>query len=149
MSIHSGHRQRMRQRFLKNGLEGLNDHEILELLLYYCIPRQDTNPYAHRLIERFGSLTGVLRAQEKELMEVEGIGENTAFYLNLLMETIRHYQIKSYNDLPEQEQILNSVESCGEYLRPYFEKQANEVISLKSQLECAFRIRQMQQDLNE
>ena len=59
-NIHQGHREKMRQRFLKSGLEGFADHEALELLLYYAIPRQDTNPIAHRLMDRYGSLTAVL-----------------------------------------------------------------------------------------
>ena len=58
--IHQGHREKMRQRFLKSGLESFADHEALELLLYYAIPRRDTNPIAHRLMERYGSLTAVL-----------------------------------------------------------------------------------------
>ena len=59
-NIHQGHREKMRQRFLKSGLESFADHEALELLLYYAIPRQDTNPIAHRLMDRYGSLTAVL-----------------------------------------------------------------------------------------
>ena len=59
-NIHQGHREKMRQRFLKSGLESFADHEALELLLYYAIPRRDTNPIAHRLMERYGSLTAVI-----------------------------------------------------------------------------------------
>ena len=73
-NIHQGHREKMRQRFLKSGLEGFADHEALELLLYYAIPRRDTNPIAHRLMERYGSLTAVLSAPAEDLKKVEGIG---------------------------------------------------------------------------
>ena len=66
-NIHRGHREKMRQRFLKSGLEGFADHEALELLLYYAIPRQDTNPIAHRLMDRYGSLTAVLSAPAEDL----------------------------------------------------------------------------------
>ena len=62
MGIHDGHREKMRQRFLKGGLEPFADHEALELLLYYAIPRRDTNPIAHALMERYGSLRAVLSA---------------------------------------------------------------------------------------
>ena len=65
-NIHQGHREKMRQRFLKSGLEGFADHEALELLLYYAIPRQDTNPIAHRLMDRYGSLTAVLSAPAED-----------------------------------------------------------------------------------
>ena len=57
MGIHDGHREKMRQRFLTGGLDGFADHEALELLLYYAIPRRDTNPIAHALMERYGSLS--------------------------------------------------------------------------------------------
>ena len=72
-NIHQGHREKMRQRFLKSGLEGFADHEALELLLYYAIPRQDTNPIAHALMERYDSLSGVLNAPVEDLEKVEGI----------------------------------------------------------------------------
>ena len=71
-NIHQGHREKMRQRFLKSGLEGFADHEALELLLYYAIPRQDTNPIAHRLMERYGSLSAVLSAPAEDLLKVAG-----------------------------------------------------------------------------
>ena len=62
MSVHEGHRQRKKEQFREHGLDAFADHEALELLLYYAIPRQDTNPIAHRLLERFGSLEGVFSA---------------------------------------------------------------------------------------
>ena len=60
--VHGGHRDRMRRRYLEQGLEGFNDHEALELLLFYAIGRMDVNPLAHRLMEHFGSFRGVLDA---------------------------------------------------------------------------------------
>mgnify|MGYP000302549879 CR=1 FL=1 len=62
MSIHEGHRQRMRRQLKTSGMDSLSDVQVLEVLLYYAIPRADTNPIAHRLLERFGSLSGVLEA---------------------------------------------------------------------------------------
>ena len=73
MGIHDGHREKMRRRFLETGLEGFADHEALELLLYYAIPRRDTNPIAHALMERYDSLSGVLNAPVEDLEKVEGI----------------------------------------------------------------------------
>ena len=67
MSIHKDHRQRVRERYLKEGLDGFSEVQVLELLLFYVIPRQDTNPIAHRLIDRFGSLHQVLEAPVEEL----------------------------------------------------------------------------------
>ena len=82
-NIHRGHREKMRRRFLENGLDGFADHEALELLLYYAIPRRDTNPIAHRLIERYGSLYAVLMAPVEDLRKVEGVGEQAAILLKL------------------------------------------------------------------
>ncbi|MBR4991788.1 MAG: DNA repair protein RadC [Clostridia bacterium] len=91
MGVHDGHRKRLTARFLRQGLEGFAPHEVLELLLFYSIPRQDTNELAHRLIERFGSLSGVLEAPYERLLEVKGVGENTAALLKLMPELTRVY----------------------------------------------------------
>lgn len=73
--MHEGHRARMRERFRENGLEGFAPHEVLELLLFYARARGDVNPLAHRLLDHFGSLKGVLEARPEQLMAVEGVGE--------------------------------------------------------------------------
>ena len=82
--MHEGHRERLKERFLENGLLGFADHELLELLLCFAIPRKDTNPLAHKLLEAFGSLGGVLNAHPLDLMAVDGIGKNAAALLSLL-----------------------------------------------------------------
>ena len=74
--MHEGHRNRVKNRFLKEGLESFADHEVLELLLYFSIPRGDTNPVAHRLIERFQNLKSVFDADFSELKAVNGVGDN-------------------------------------------------------------------------
>ena len=73
MSIHEGHRQ-----LKTSGMDSLSDVQVLEVLLYYAIPRADTNPIAHRLLERFGSLSGVLEAAPDELLNIEGMGDAAA-----------------------------------------------------------------------
>ena len=88
MSVHEGHRQRKKEQFREHGLDAFADHEALELLLYYAIPRQDTNPIAHRLLERFGSLEGVFSAPAYELQKVEGVGENAATLIRLLFSAL-------------------------------------------------------------
>ncbi len=80
---HDGHRRRMRERFQTQGLDGFAPHEVLELILFYAIPRANVNPLAHRLIDTFGSLHAVLEADVKDLMKVEGIGESAATLLSL------------------------------------------------------------------
>ncbi len=85
-NLHKGHRERLRQSYMQNGPEGMYEHQLLELLLTYAIPRQDTNPIAHRLLDKsaFGSLYEVLNAAPKELMSVAGIGESAAVLLSLV-----------------------------------------------------------------
>ncbi len=78
LNIHQGHRKRMKSAMLEHGLDGLNEHQILELLLFYGVPNGDTNPTAHRLIQHFGTLKGVLEADYDDLLKVNGIGENAA-----------------------------------------------------------------------
>lgn len=89
---HAGHRQRMRERFLTNGLEGFADHEVLELILFYAIPRQNTNPLAHHLLDTFGSLHAVLEAPVAELVKVEGVGANAASMLSLFSHAARRIE---------------------------------------------------------
>ncbi len=82
--VHAGHRSRMRKRFLATGLEGFQDHEVLEFLLYYAIPRRDVNETAHLLLNRFGTLSAVLDAPAEDLCAVPGVGPGTARFLNLI-----------------------------------------------------------------
>ena len=84
--IHSGHRDRLKQRFLQQGLDGFTDIQALELLLFYSIPRQDTNPIAHRLLDHFGSLSQVLEASAEELMRIGGINQRQAQIIQMLMD---------------------------------------------------------------
>ncbi|MBQ8555425.1 MAG: RadC family protein [Clostridia bacterium] len=92
MTMHEGHRHRMRERFLREGLSGFADHEVLELMLFYCKPRGNVNPLAHELLEKFGSLKGVLEARGDKLMTVKGVGEETAVFLTALLPMMRRYQ---------------------------------------------------------
>ena len=83
-SMHAGHRKRMRERFLKTELDGHQPHALLEMLLYYGIPRVDTAPVAHALLERFGSMQGVLSASPDQLRQVPGMTESAACLIALL-----------------------------------------------------------------
>ena len=88
---HGGHRERLRELVRRNGLKNLLPHQILEYILFTPIPRRDTNPIAHALLDRFGSLAGVFNASIPELMEVTGIGQETAIYLNLIANFYDEY----------------------------------------------------------
>ena len=116
MSVHDGHRKRMRQRFLAEGLDQFTDVQILEILLFYCIARQDTNPIAHELLNHFGSLSQVLEAPVEELCKVNGIGENTAVFLKLITQVGRYY----LTDRASKSKILPTLDSCAKYLQTFF-----------------------------
>ena len=126
MSIHKDHRQRVRERYLKEGLDGFSEVQVLELLLFYVIPRQDTNPIAHRLIDRFGSLYQVLEAPVEELEKVEGIGPNAALLLSLITAVDRVYSVNR----TEKQKILRTIEDCGEYLKSFFIGRRSEMVYL-------------------
>ena len=123
MGIHDGHREKMRHRFCETGLEGFADHEALELLLYYAIPRRDTNELAHRLLARYGSLAALLQAPLEDLQRTEGIGESAAVFLKLVPAFVYKAQRSA-----GQETILNSTEKAGRYLLARFAGERNEVI---------------------
>ncbi|MBQ8892930.1 MAG: RadC family protein [Clostridia bacterium] len=90
-----GHRARLRERYLQTGLDGFADHEILELLLGYCIAQKDTNPIGHALVNRFGNLQGVFDAPAELLTEVDDVGDYSAFLLKLIPDLCRRYYQQS------------------------------------------------------
>lgn len=123
MGLHDGHRQRCKQRFLRTGAEGFDDHQLLELLLFYAIPRCDTNETAHRLLKRFGSLQGVLYADPGELAAVEGIGESAAVLLRLTGDLSLRARKAA---LPEK--LLNSPDRAGAYFAELLLGQKRELL---------------------
>ncbi|MBQ8359638.1 MAG: hypothetical protein IJZ14_00065 [Oscillospiraceae bacterium] len=126
MSIHDGHRQRLKDRFRRDGLDNFDELYVLELLLFYCIPRKDTNPIAHRLLEHFGSLTAVLEASPEELEKVEGITQTASTFLSLITQVGRYYQVRR----ADPGNILHTSDQCGSYLVPYFFGRETETVFL-------------------
>ena len=126
-SIHTGHRKRTKDEFLAaNGLDGMPDHRALELLLFYAIPQGDVNPLAHKLIDHFGSLAGVFNAKAEQLMEVDGVGYNTAVLIRLIPAMAARYrQISGSFDGQ-----LVSTKQFGMLLYPLFFGQRNELAYL-------------------
>lgn len=106
----------MKNRFREHGLDNFDDHNVLELLLFYAVPRGDVNPLAHRLIDRFGSLAAALDAPVDELMAVDGVGENTALLLKLVPQVSRRYMMSR----TAFDGILNNSRELGEYIKPRF-----------------------------
>jgi len=116
MSIHDGHRTRLREQFLDHGLDSFADHQALELLLCYAIPRRDVNPIAHALLNHFDSLSAVLEASPQDLLEVQGIGEQAMSLIRLVTELGRRYQI----DKAKISRILDTTEQMGAFVTPLF-----------------------------
>lgn len=124
MGAHDGHRDRKRRQFLDHGLAAFADHEVLELLLFYAIPRQDTNPIAHELMDRFGSLDKVLKAPAEELKKVPGVGESAALLLNLVPQVYRRARISA----AKSETVLDTPERIGAFFVEQFVAQKEEVM---------------------
>ncbi len=108
--MHEGHRQRLTNRFLCEGLEGFEEHEILELLLFYALPRVDTNTMAHELIRTFGSLAAVLEADPKDVERVGGIGPKASAFLAMIPDVFRAYERSKLGRKPALRSIANA---CG------------------------------------
>lgn len=88
---HGGHRKRLKNQYIVSGFEGMSDFTLLELMLFYAIPQGDTNPLAHKLIDKFGSFDRVLDANFEELISVDGIGEHAATYITLYQSAMKRY----------------------------------------------------------
>lgn len=125
-NLHAGHRERMKAQFLKNGMSFMEDHVALEMLLYYSIPRGDTNPIAHRLIDAFGSFSAVLNAPYEELLTIEGVGPSSAMLLHMIPELCRRYQ----EDLEKEGDRVFDAESALRLIRPKFLGRKTEAVVL-------------------
>ena len=127
-NLHEGHRKGMKERFIKSGLDDFAPHNILELLLFYSIPRGDTNPVAHRLIDTFGSLSGVFDATPEELAKVDGVGENSAILISMIPQIARKY----LEDKADTANIVGGCSDIGAFLLPKFVGRTNEALMMVS-----------------
>lgn len=115
-AIHLEHRRRLKERYLKNGFDGFADHELIEMLLFFSKPQGDTNPTAHELMERFGSLKGILEASPEELCEVTGIGAHSAVLLKLIPELAKRYAAEETDHVTD----YTTLSRIAQYFRPKF-----------------------------
>ena len=109
--LHEGHRQRVKTRYLTEGLDAFEDHQVLEMLLFYCISIKDTNELAHKMIQEFGTLAGLFEADPKDICKMCGVSENTAILTTLIPSLARRYFKAKWGEKP----ILNSSSKAGEY----------------------------------
>ena len=120
--LHSGHRDRVKNKAIENGIEAWPYHEVLELMLMYSIPQKDVNPLAHELIDTFGSFGAVLDAGYDQLCKVDGIGKGTALFLSLLPDVFTKYRAsKNVGAIS-----LNDVGDCVRYFRDTDRVKSNE-----------------------
>lgn len=125
-NVHSGHRQRLKGQFLEHGLDPIHDVNVLELLLFYAIPRQDTNAIAHRLLDAFGSIGRVFDASVRDLMEKGGLSESAATLIKLVPAVSRRAMLSRSN----LGTILDTTQKCGSYMAPYFYGEQKETVYL-------------------
>lgn len=122
-----GHRERVKRRFITEDLDGFEQHNALEFLLFYALPRIDTNTIAHRLIDRFGSFSEVLEAPLNDIAAVDGVGENAATFLKLINSTIRYYE----KDVATRSHIaFDNKDAIGKFLVEKLSGEANEKVVL-------------------
>lgn len=114
--LHVNHRKRVRERFAEEGLTAFADHNVLELLLFYAIPRCDTNDIAHLLLKEFGSLSNVFNASPEALARVPGVGKETALFLRLIPAVCARY----LEDMKKEGAEIHSGADAAEQLTPYF-----------------------------
>ena len=116
-NLHKEHRERVRKEFLEHGFsEDAPPHKLLEMLLFFSIPRKDTNETAHLLLKEFGSLSGVFEAETADLMKVKGIGENSAALIKLMLPLFRKYQSEKVAVKPK---FTNMDEICDFIIKKY------------------------------
>ena len=113
----NGHRARLRERMMKEGLSGFQDHEVLELLLFQYLPYKDTNKIAHKLLNKFGGFSGVLNASPQQLMTIDGISEVTACNIAVLKEVFARYRRSDVKKLN-----LGAIDSIIQYARALVEE---------------------------
>lgn len=124
MGVHDGHRNRLKSRFLSQGLAGFEDHNVLELLLFYAIPRSDTNEIAHELLNEFKTLSGVFDAPVEALCKVKGISLHSATLIKLIPELLSVYHSDKTKDI----KIINSTTEAGKFMVPRFYGKKNEEV---------------------
>lgn len=123
---HEGHRQRVKNRFLKHGLESFEDHQVLEALLFYSVPKKDTNELAHLLLKTYGSIDKVFEADYDDLIKIKGVGENTASLIKFFQMLSKRYVYSTF--VHDGAIRLNEPKILMNYCRTLFKGEKKEII---------------------
>ncbi len=115
-NLHVGHRQRVKERYLREGLDTFDDHQVLELMLFFALPQKDTNALAHELLDRYGSLAAVLEADPYDLMKISGVGKGTAVFLSMWPGVTKRYQQSKLSKKP----LLDTTAALVDYAHTLF-----------------------------
>ena len=124
--VHINHRQRVYERMQKEGIESFADHEILEVLLFFTIPRKDVHPLAHRMLDEYGSLSGVMDASVHDLEKTRGVSKRSAILLTLIPSLLRRYNL----DKIQPRSPLNSSDKSCKYAKALMIGKSNETCYL-------------------
>ncbi len=120
-NIHKGHRDRLRNKFIKNGIESLEQHEVLELLLFYAVPQKSTNDIAHELLNRFGNIKELFDAPIESICKTKNVGYSAAVLFKLIPQLLRYYLIT-----PDKKQSLDNYEYYLNYFNSMYVGTSNE-----------------------
>jgi DNA repair protein RadC len=123
-NIHTGHRQRLKDKYLRGGLDMLADHEALELLLFYAVKQGNVNPLAHRIIKEFGSIRAVLEAAPETIANTCGISVSTAILISLALPLVKRYETAKWGNVKK---LSNSADAC-EFAKDLFLGETNEIL---------------------
>ena len=129
-NLHAGHRERMREKYRRVGGDALPDHELLEMLLFFAIPRNNTNDIAHALLDRFGSIEGIISASPEALEMIDGIGEHSSLLLALIGDVLRHIARDSVKSKKKHNKKYNNMEDIVDYLHRLFVGMSQECVYL-------------------
>lgn len=121
-SIHQGHRNRLKEKFLQFGPDIFSDHELIEMLLFFSVPRVNTNDIAHRLLDKFESLDSVFQANIDQLTQVEGVGNSSALLITLVGALTRRSKKTSL----KKRKKYSNIEDIGNLLVEYYSGLQNE-----------------------
>ncbi|SHF06214.1 JAB domain-containing protein [Alkalibacter saccharofermentans] len=146
--IHTGHRQRMKNRYIKEGLDHFEDHQVLEMLLFFSVPRKDTNELAHRMLKEFGSLSTLFESTPEEISRRCDVTQNTAVLVSMIPSLAKRYFKGRWGEKP----LLNSSTKAGQYAVSLFtglKYEAFYIICLDSQNKASHAAKVHEGTINE